>query len=295
MLLSEKKRTLSNHLAILFFILILPLPLFAQMLEVCDEELSDVSAQAGINWRVGNSGVRVNYDSVQIKDTDNGNWIEFNGITVGDGAGGFFSIDTPDDNDATNTLDVGTLPTGNTILFMNLSDHVEPRTYNIESIVFRTQETVQDLGSLRLENVRKDSNDRLSLSGRSDGQCGIDFEYHTKIDIDSIKYTYNTTPTSLELKGIHLSQFAGGSPEDPTSWTFLGKFMIGDVQAGTPATMDVATGDLGGGVMKTAIMYNFPMKGSARVEEVNFGGNNFGPCAIDGINVHHLYVVMPGN
>jgi hypothetical protein len=30
------------------------------------------------------------------------------------------------------------------------------------------------------------------------------------------------------------------------------------------------------------------MQGTLRVEDVTFGGNSFGPIAIDGINVHHL-------
>jgi hypothetical protein len=32
------------------------------------------------------------------------------------------------------------------------------------------------------------------------------------------------------------------------------------------------------------------MQGTLRVEDVNFGGNDFGPIAIDGIQVHRLVV-----
>jgi len=31
-----------------------------------------------------------------------------------------------------------------------------------------------------------------------------------------------------------------------------------------------------------------PIQGSLRVENVNFGGNDFGPIAIDGINAHRM-------
>jgi len=31
------------------------------------------------------------------------------------------------------------------------------------------------------------------------------------------------------------------------------------------------------------------------VENVDFGGNQFGPCAIDGMTVHHLGIQIPGN
>jgi len=34
--------------------------------------------------------------------------------------------------------------------------------------------------------------------------------------------------------------------------------------------------------------YNLPMEGSPLVENVTFGGNNFGPVAMDGIRVHRL-------
>jgi len=38
------------------------------------------------------------------------------------------------------------------------------------------------------------------------------------------------------------------------------------------------------------MFYNLPMKGTVRVEDVTFGGTDFGPSAIDGITVHHLLV-----
>ncbi|HOO47024.1 MAG TPA: hypothetical protein PLM29_12385, partial [Deltaproteobacteria bacterium] len=265
----------------------------AQLTEITEEELSQVSAQAGITYNFGDSGFRITYESYRISDTDHDpvHWMEFNELTIDDGQGGYFSMDTPFDNLLSyydfNTIDVATGDAGQSYVMMNLSTHAEPRTYSVGNFVFCDQ----DLGGIRLEDVQMGPSDKLIIGARTDGGSGIDMEYQTRIDIASIEYTYNNQPTSLVLSGIHLSQYATGSPEDPTSWLYTGKFKIGDIENNNPMTMDVGTSADNG----TSVYLNIPMTGSARVEGVDFGDNRFGPCAIDGINVHHLIVQMPGS
>ncbi len=261
----------------------------AQLSEISEDDLSQITAQAGINITYGQTGMLIDMDSFRFSDTDHDphNWIELNNVTIDDGQGGFFSLDTPFNVYDVNMLDIGTDSSGRTLLYLNISTHVEPRTLTVDNVVFCDQ----DLGGIQVGNLTGGASDRLTIGGRTDGGCGIDLEYRTRIDIDSVEYTYNTQQDSLLLSGIHLCQYATGSPEDPTSWEMLGKFMIGDLENNKPVTMDIGTDAEG----NTSILYNFPMSGSARIEGVSFGGNDFGPCAIDGINVHHLAVQIPGN
>jgi hypothetical protein len=266
----------------------------ARMTEVSESELSLVSAQSGINYVIGDSRLRITTGSYRISDTDSSpyNWIELNNISVDDGNGNYFSMDTPiDDYYAWNTLDVATTDDGLTKVYLKMSLGVEPRTYTIGNFVFCSQ----DLGSIRLENLRRTPADMLLLSGRNDGTSGINLEYQTELILDSAKFIYNTSPISLDLNGIHLAGTVGGAPEDPSAWTFSGKFKFGDFQTDNPVTIDVATGTNLDGTTSTSLIYNVPMNGSLRVQSVDFGGNNFGPCAIDGINVHHLGIQIPGN
>lgn len=279
---------------ILMCMICIPALLQAQMSELPEDELSYVSAQSGINYVIGESQHRITLDSYRISDTDHdpANWMEFNNITIDDGMGGYFSMDTPNNEYDFNTMDVATDLAGRTMVYMNLSTHVEPRTYSVGNFVFCNQ----DLGSLLVSNLTLGASDSLIFGGRLDGGSGIDMEYQTQMDIDSFTYTYNFNsqpnfPRSLVLSGIHLSQYSLGSPEDPTSWVSIGKFKFGDFANDNPMTIDVGTTD--GNV--TSAFINIPMTGTARVENVEFHEQDFGPVAIDGINVHHLGILIPGN
>jgi hypothetical protein len=65
-----------------------------------------------------------------------------------------------------------------------------------------------------------------------------------------------------------------------------GLFQVGDVAGGNPATFDVGQGEDG----MVAVSLNLPMRGSLRVESLQWGGTDFGPMAIDDIQVHRLTV-----
>jgi len=293
--LDEKQRSSYFTPGIIIFVITLimciPCISMAQLTEVSEEKLSQISAQSGINYVFGNTGVRITQESFRISDTDHDPacWMEFNNFSVDDGQGGYFSLDTPYYGLLSpyyyNTIDIGTDANGQTLVMMNLSTQYEPRTYEVGNFVF----CGQDLGSIRLGNVQHDV-DKLMIGARTDGECGIDMEYQTKVDIESIAYTYNNQPTSLTLSGIHLSEHAVGSPEDPTSWISLGEFKFGDMANDNPVTMDVATID-----DVPSAYINIPMTGNVRIEGVEFGGNNFGPCAIDGIKVHYLGIQLSGD
>lgn len=289
---SVRHRNNFKNLFLTALILYMPAALHAQMQEVGERELSQVSAQSGIIYVIGNSQLRISYDSFSFSDTDHDplSWIELNNFTIDDGNGGYFSLDTPEDAEDFNTIDVGTDGSGITSVFLNLYLNMEPRTLTVGNFVFCGQE----LGSLRLENYRTLQSNLATFAGRGNGATGIVMDYQTEIIIDSLKFIYNTQPSSLSLNNIHLSQYASGDPADPSTWTFSGRFKLGDRANNNPVSIDVGTIDRGDGTSYTSVFYNVPMTGSMRAENVNFGGNSFGPCAIDGLNVHRLGIQIPG-
>jgi hypothetical protein len=248
---------------------------------------------------MSNTKAHLNFDYMGFSDTDNGNWIGLQDFTVDDGAGGYFSYDTP--ADVPIMFDAGSDETGWTVARLILSDHVLPRTYRADHLVFCSQ----DIGSISFNGVTQGPS-QLLFAAHRDGSQGIDFEIQTAMNLDSLNYVYNTTPESFSASGMHIAGAASGSPEDPTTWSFSGKFMIGDLDgeeidvdndAGNspvpnPATVDVGTDPATG---NTSVVLGLPMAGSARVENVTFGGKDLGPCAIDGITVHHLNVTFSPN
>ena len=288
-----------------FFILVLMFPLAAsaRMAGMGDEELSSITGQSGVSiaideglarvtfdsWYIEDTDHRVNYDTWESGDTDK-NRIEFNNLVIDDGAGGNFSFATPAGQPI--TFDVGTSPykADQTIISLALPNHSNPRYISVGNFVFCSQ----DIGSLALDHITETER-HFFIGPHAAGGCGIDFEYTTKMDIDALEYTYNSTPGgSLLFSGIHLCQTPQGAPETPADWTFSGPFKIGDFAGNNPATMDVGTNSAEEGG-KTVLRLNVPMQGSLRVGNVSFGANNFGPCAIDGINVHRLSIeLVPG-
>ena len=142
----------------------------------------------------------------------------------------------------------------------------------------------------------------LRFGAHANGTSGVDFDYSTIVYAQAFRYTYTKTPVlpdttgTLALTGIHLMGAATGTADDPSNpatWEFTGTnnvFRIGNIDTGNPAKIDVGTDALG----VTSLFFTLPMQGSLRVESVTFGGNNFGPIAIDGINVHHLNVKISG-
>ena len=262
----------------------------------------------GSGVSIGMSGTKFHLDvgSIAISDTDNGNWLELRNFHVDDGAGGYFSFDT---GSTPITIDVGSDPaTGWTAVHLVLTQFTQPRTYTIENLIFCNQ----DIGRLQIADVTNPA--ELYFGAHQGGTTGINFQYLSGLQINKIQYTYQyqpdpllppQVPLDLLANGINLAAQATGAPEDPASWAFTGMYQVGDLGGAdidvdndptnpavpNPATVDVGT-DTGTG--ETSMLLNLPMKGSIRAKEVNFGGNSFGPVAIDGITVHRLNLTFHG-
>ena len=256
----------------------------AEPANLSDAELAGVTAQAGISINVETKS-RLDINEFNISDTpDVGvdrQWIKFKHITVDDGQGGYFTTATSITDPI--TVDIGTNDAGRTLVSVYDPSHVLPRWYGIEDIEF----VDLSIGSLNIDALSMGPS-LYRAGAHADGTGGgFDFDYSTRITAQAIRFTYNNVPEALTLSGIHLAGSATGAENDPATWSFTGNFKIGDMDAGTPAKLDVVTNtDDAPGV--TSLVLNLPIQGSLRVENVNFGGNDFGPIAIDGINAHRL-------
>jgi hypothetical protein len=160
-----------------------------------------------------------------------------------------------------------------------------------------TDYIVHDLGTINVSNmVRTESS--LLIGAHAYG--GVDFYQEAKTDIDFAQFAYNTpvSTNALTFTGIHLAGSASGDPRYPNGgpepspgpytyqhWGFSGTFKIGDIADG-PAQVDIGTSASG----VTNMQLKLPMEGSLRVEDVKFGGSDFGPLALDGIEVHRLAI-----
>jgi len=286
--------------------LFLTTPLQAQMTEVNDTELSLISAQAGISMNFG-MNMRITTDSFKFSDTDHDpvNWIEFNNITVsGPGGSEWFSASTP--VFPYWTFDIATDEnidgTSRTFTHMFSSDMVNPRTYQINNFVFCNQ----DLGSILLDSMSIGPDITKISSHTAPDSSGLEIEYLTKRSLANAYYTYNSAGDSLHVKGLSLcgTTGTGDDPADPSTWNLGGQFRFGDLFGGVidnvknpghpnPVTFDVGT-DTSTDPSNTIAVVNIPMKGIIRVADVNFGGTDFGPCAIDNITVHHLLIKLSG-
>jgi hypothetical protein len=277
---------------------------FSELRTLGDRDLSSITGQSGVTIYQGGEAL-VTINSLMFSDTDHSpyHWIEFRDVTIDkDGFGNYFSFDTPIDYishlinpsnpivDDPITFDVGTNAAGQTIVQTVDSSNMNPRTYTVGQFFFCDQE----LGSLQLSGLTHGP-DRTRYGAHN---SGIDFDYSTQLYASSAQYKYNTAGDALAVSGIHLAGTGSdiydmhGFPLDPTKWTlndpktwsFTGNFKIGDIDAGSPATIDVATSST---AHDTALFLNLPMSGTLRVEDVEFGGSK-GPIAIDGIQIHRL-------
>lgn len=256
---------------------------FTEMRIMDEAELSTVSAQAGITI-ISDIQCSVSYGTINFSDSGTGidqDWIEFQGVSVHDGAGGPFTIQSPVETPS--IIDIATNTDGWTYVSLLDSSHSQPRSYSIDNIVF----CEQAIGSLDINYIVQQPS-TLRLGAHADGTTGVDWDYATQIDIDQIQYTYNDSGEAFSFDGIHLAGSASGDPADPGAWSFDGHFTIGDLDGDNPATFDIGTNATG----DTVMVMTLPMQGTLRIENIDFGGQALGPAAIDGLQVHRLTVAL---
>lgn len=263
-----------------------------RMEALTDGDLDSVSAQSGISIFIQNVDMDIGVDSLTIYDaTPERNTIAFENISM---LGTTFDTISPITFDVF-TIDDSTHPmNGETFCLQEASDWDQMVDIDVGNLVFCDQ----DIGSLYLGTIKKPSFYHLS-SGHGDG---YDFEHGVQLSVDTLSYNYRiddpTTTTvdeslSFNLTGISLvgsfTDNPNDDPSDPATWISNGQFKIGDISTGNSASIDVATAISNG---DTFLAMNLPMSGSIRIENMQFGSRDFGPCAIDGLQVHRLELLL---
>ena len=276
-------------------------PAIGLMRMLSDKNMESITAQSGISvvivdyqfdWTTGYVTL---YDSNYDQATaPYDGIISFTGMTLLNGvieSNEAITWDAYTIDDASHPMD------GHTFTVWQSPDLYQYLNLSVDDVVF----CGQSIGELAVDNFTTPQ--RYFTMGAHGS--GMDFQYDLQMHMDRFGYTYNTSGTAntFALNGIHLvgtfedmadfdiaDSTTWDIPTDPTEWTYSGVFSIGDIDSGNPATLDIGT-NAGG---QTVMQLELPMSGSLRVENLNFGGNDFGPIAIDGLQVHRLAVTIPG-
>jgi len=277
-------------------------PGLSQMEALSDADMEAITAQSGVSlaivdyqfdWAAGYFSL---YDSdySQAVDPDDGA-ISFTGLTL---INGVVETKKAINWDAYTIEDTFHPMVGQTFVLWQISDLYQHLNLAVDDVVF----CGQSIGQLAIDSFTTPEQ-YFTLGAHG---SGVDFQYDLQMHMDRFGYTYNTSGAddTFELSGIHLvgtfedmanfditDSTTWDIPMNPSGWTSSGVFSIGDIDSGNPAAMDIGTDASG----QTVIQLELPMSGSLRVEGLNFGNKNFGPLAIDGLQVHRLTVTIPGS
>lgn len=272
------------------------------MKTLSDRDMETVTAQSGISMLISNfqfdwvAGYLTVCDSDwdPTVDPDDGT-ISLTGMTLINGV--------IESNEAITwdayTIDDASHPMyGQTFTFWQSPDLYQHLNLSVDDVVF----CGQSIGQLAIDDFT--TPERYFTTGAHGS--GMDFQYDLQMHMGRFGYNFNTSGTAdtFSLDGIHLvgafddmSDFditdstTWDIPTDPAEWTHSGVFSIGNINSGNPATLDIGTNASDQAVMQLEL----PMGGSLRVESLNFGDKDFGPMAIDGLEVHRLTVMIPGD
>jgi hypothetical protein len=127
--------------------------------------------------------------------------------------------------------------------------------------------------------------------------------------LDKLQYNWNTAGGGLTASGIYVVGMLGNTTGTgiPSGWTnpLTGTMELGGVfpnfdvsgnPTGTPVTtyaeVNVSGNYLGAGANGSALQLSLPMAGSTRVRDLNFGGRDMGPIAMDGLVFYRLLLTF---
>jgi len=320
-ILSAVRRSFAIFLAC---ILLFPVTAGATLQPLENEELEEVTGQAGIGIGVKDVQIFQNIGQLNYCATDSGylsltnvqsDVIRYNFGT--DLAGGAFYIDAGICEVASmDDWDLGTDPTSvnKGMLVTKSPDWQQEVSYETSSINFSSDGTgtnTHNLGAFYAGQIRQPSW-RQYMAPHESGH-GLDMEYDFEMHIDKLSYAYRidsadpSNVQTLSFENIHIGQSfgfgtAGDDPSDPTTWrSDIGEFQIGDMfgdltstdkkqQHARPAQIDAGVCDFDflDENAQGAYRLRLPFEGSIRFEKVAYGGTDFGPGAIDGIKAYRF-------
>jgi len=181
-------------------------------------------------------------------------------------------------------------------------------SYYTDGFIFSDGNNAYDLGEVWLGQIRQPSW-KYFMAPHEVGS-GVDFEFDFEMHIDALAYAYGTDSSNnclkLAFEDIHIGQSfgfgtAGDDPANPATWTSdIGEFQVGDIFGDLAANEHARPAQIDAGVCNFdfcddplgAYRLRLPFSGSFRFENAEFGGTDFGPGAIDGINAYRLDVYL---
>lgn len=278
----------------------------AEMKEVGNDELKNVTAQDGISISLDHATFYDEYGRISIFDSDNAGSLALEDVVIGNGNGWGYSFTTAEpltidlieyDAPYINQLSPDSLIYGekNVVLSINAPAWEQDLYYTANRFSFCGQE----LGSLKLGSINLRSFNFMLTTpdhesyGYTEGESGIYYRSLFQQTIDTFQFTYNPSPQgSLSFSGIRFANsFSNDIATNPTVATTdtdaQGSFIIG--KAETPnAYEDFAHIHLTRNGTSAIIDTTLPMEGSIRINGVQLGEQAMGPVAIDGIHVHKM-------
>jgi len=298
---SESNRAIVLFYTISLLFCFMQVPAIGQMETLSDTEMDGVTAQSGVSVLISGyqfdwaAGYLTFFDSDYDPVVDpNDGTISFTGMRM---INGVVETNKAITWDAYTIDDAGHPMDGRTFTSWQSPDLYQLLNLTVDDVAICGHST----GELAIDNFTTPQ--RYFTMGAHGS--GMDFQHAFQMHTDRLAFTYNTSGISdtFELYGIHLvvgfddmadfdinDSTTWDIPTDTSLWTSSGVFSIGDIDGGNPATLDIGTAAGG----QTVIRLELPMSGSLRVENLQFGGNDFGPLAIDGLQVHRLTLTIPG-
>lgn len=272
-------------------------PLVFSLESLTSDQMKQTVARSGVDVAINNAVTENYLQSVSLlnfgadDDYDPGDpYLSFNGVHI------ISSLNTGGTDMNTDgsfnhlSIDYGSVTLGSVNQAMIFLDCLD-LNYSTDTIVDDIDFFGTHIGNMLIDNSTLSS---FHLYMGPHASTGIDFELGLRMKTDRVVYNYNSTD-SLTFSGIHIGRGFSGAPEDPLTWNALtsptDQFMIGDIDKRTPATIDFISENSD---RQGFVALNLPMSGSIRVENINFGGNNFGSLAIDGLKAEKLYIEIPG-
>jgi len=144
----------------------------------------------------------------------------------------------------------------------------------------------EQFGRWEIGRIIQYENAHTYISGHS---MGLDMEIAARFKIENIYYIYGSGANDYNNSHmLHIAQNFSGDARYPSSWSFSGNLLIGDLANNRPATLD-----FGSDGSSNMLALNLPIKGSLGIESVQLGGTDFGPVLISGMDIKYLKLYIP--
>ncbi len=281
-------------ICILIFLSTIPTTALSRLIELSNSQMENIVAQAGITIGISNYKTYRYFKYIGYEDTDTNGTIFLKDIelmeTLNTG-----NVDTNGDNLQSGVIiDVFQNPDSIPMVSYIADDFDHKFSLHTADIDFCNT----SIGSLDIDEFHPYS-ERYYATGHSDG---VDFQYNLGLEMTNLDYKYQNNPANTPpYKSLHIDKLylvnsftdnPNDDPTDPSTWIGKGQFQFGDLNPYgssnyTPATFDVGVDP---DTNLAQMVISLPMKGSIRISDLRVGDNDFGPIAIDGINVHHMVI-----